>query len=321
MEALGIAPAKVILFGEHFVVLGKPAIAMAIDLYAYVSVKKSNHRLNIESFKIDSFNKQEINKHFKPIRLAVASTFKHLNIPKVGLNIKINSFIPIGVGLGSSAAVSVATIAAIACLFNVNLSKKELYELAFIPEKEVHGKPSGIDHTTSIYGGIISFKPNKSFERIPYKELQLVIGNTKIRRSTKTLVTRVKELLNKKKEYVNELQKSYEILYNEAIKAIKLKDYNKIGELMIENHELLKKLKVSHRMLNKFVKKAIEAGALGAKLTGAGGGGCMIALVDKEKKHRVAEAITKIGGETIMANIDEQGVRTNLEFERKNFEH
>jgi mevalonate kinase len=314
MEALAIAPAKIILFGEHFVVLGKPAIAMAIDLHAHVSVKEFNHGIHVESNKLNSFNQKDLEKSLKPIKLAAQSTLDHIGISGVGLNIKVNSFIPIGVGLGSSAAVSVATIAAVTRFFGVNLDRREMCELAFIPEKEVHGKPSGIDQTTSIYGGIISFKPNKGFKRIPCKELQLVVGNTKIIRSTKVLVSQVKELLDKKKDYAIELQKSYESLYEEAVKAIRVKDFNKIGELMIENHELLKKLGVSHEKLDKFVEKAVEAGAFGAKLTGAGGGGCMIALTDEEKRDRIAKAISGIGGEVIMANIDEEGVRTKVKF-------
>ncbi|MEM3506525.1 MAG: mevalonate kinase [Candidatus Bathyarchaeia archaeon] len=308
MEALAIAPAKTILFGEHFVVLGKPAIAMAIGLYAYVSVKEFTHGIHVESTKLNSLNRKSL----KPIKLATQSTLDYLGISRVSLKIDINSFIPIGVGLGSSAAVSVATIAAITRFFGIDLDRKKIHELAFIPEKEIHGKPSGIDQTTSIYGGIIFFKPNKGFERIPCEELQLIIGNTKITRSTKTLVNRVKELLDKNKDYVIKLQESYESLYDEAIKAIKLKDFNKIGELMIKNHELLKKLGVSHEILDKFVEKAIEAGAFGAKLTGAGGGGCMIALADKERMNRVAEALCEIGGEVIIANIDKEGVRTKI---------
>ncbi|MEM2896735.1 MAG: mevalonate kinase [Candidatus Bathyarchaeia archaeon] len=312
MEALAIAPAKVILFGEHFVVLGKPAVAMAIDLHAYVSVKKSDRGIHVRSTNFDFSGRKSSKKSFKPIILAALSTLDHIGMPGIGLNIRIESFIPTGVGLGSSAAVSVATIAAISRLFNVNLSRREVYELAFIPEKEVHGKPSGIDQTTSIYGGIISFKPNKGFEHIPCKELHLVVGNTNIRRSTKALVNRVKELLNKDKDYVVELQKSYESIYDEAIDAIKLRDFNKIGELMMENHELLKKLGVSHEKLDKFVERAIEAGALGAKLTGAGGGGCMIALTDEGEKDRVAEAISEIGGEAMIVHVDEGGVRTKV---------
>jgi len=321
-QAKASAPAKVILLGEHFVVHGEPAIVLAIDRRATVTVETrsdSNIFIRSEEMDISGFfvNNQffpqrgdvEAKKKLEPIYAVAREVIKKWSLEPTGVNIKIRSSIPIAAGLGSSAAVSVASAAALCSLFDSDGSKDDIFQIAFNAEKMIHGTPSGVDPAISTYGGILWYRKHEPIRRLDIDvDLPLIIGNTRKERSTGKLVAKVNNLRNRYPRIIGKVIKAGGEIVKRSVKAIKEKDLETLGELMNINHELLCAVGVSCEELEKLVHAARKAGALGAKLTGAGGGGCMIALVSPEKIEDVAEAIEKAGGEALTTRKTDLGV-------------
>ena len=320
MKATASAPGKCILFGEHFVVYGKPAVVMAIDKRAHVEVEerkddiiriKSNLGLSCELIN-DHFRPIKGGKRalraLEPIKISVLETFRWLGF-KRGINVKVRSEIIPSAGLGSSAAIAVATVAAMLKLFNVEIDEKTLFELSYPSEKYVHVHPSGVDQMIAINGGVIKYVKSEGITRLRVKgNIPLIIGDTGIKRNTGALVSKVKKLKLQKPTLMKECMEKAEEISEEAVKAIEVRDLRTLGELMNKNQVLLEKIGVSHPKLDELINKAREAGALGAKLTGAGGGGCMIALCSPEKAQDVSTAIEALGGQTFIAEMDNRGV-------------
>jgi len=327
MKAHATAPAKTILLGEHFVVLGEQAIAMAISLNSEVNVeRRGDSSIYIRSlslstsgtFKNDEFKLErggeEARKVLEPSKMVAEAVCQYVKCLNIGFNIEIDSKIPVAVGLGSSAATAVSTIAAVAESLEAKLRRDEICDLAFVPERRIHEKPSGIDQTTSTYGGVILYKPSKGFASIPMRqELPIVVGNSGKARSTGEQVAKVRKLLEKRRDFVTHLAKNAGELSTKAVDAIKGGDLRTLGELMISNHEILRKVGVSTQSLDRLVQASLKAGALGAKLTGAGGGGCIIALTEKDAQQAVADAIEESGGKAYIVEMDKSGVRAWLD--------
>jgi len=322
LEVVASAPGKVILFGEHFVVYGEPAVVMAIDKRAYVLAEsRKDRRIYINSknlgisgiFVGESFEPKkggrEARMKLEPIRKA-AQKVLNLAERKIGISIEVRSAIPIAVGLGSSAAVVTATATAVSKLLSANLSKKDIFRIAYEAEQIVHGTPSGIDPTISTYGGTLLFSQDKGFEPLEVKgDIPLVIGDTHIERSTGEQVAIVRE---RKKQYPSIFDPIVEAggkISLQAVKALERGDLQELGELMNINQALLSAVGVSNESLERLIYAARKAGALGAKLTGGGGGGCIIALSPPEKLEQVAEAIEQAGGTAFIARKTSEGAR------------
>jgi mevalonate kinase len=316
------APAKVILFGEHFVVYNEPAIVIAIDRRAYASAELRKDQCicisskNLETtryfskaqLKGEKNNKKE-HSRLEPIRIAVQKVLDLSEI-ETGVNINVNSSIPIAAGLGSSAAVTVATTAALGELLNLKLSQKTIFQITFEAESFVHGTPSGIDPTISIHGGIILYYKDKGFSPLNFKNnLQLVIGDSGVKRSTGEMVAAMRKLKTRYNSIINLIIKSGGNIASRAIEALKKEDFKTVGELMNINHSLLSAVGVSNKILDKLVYAARKAGAYGAKLTGAGGGGCIIALAPSHKLKEVVDSIRKEGGSVFIARKTNEGVK------------
>jgi len=323
MGVVASAPAKIILFGEHFVVYGEPAIVLAIDKRAYAEAEQRNDKrlclrsanLNLAgyfengTFKIEQGDAKEAKSKFEPIKLAVAKVLeKHGE--NVGLNIQINSTVPVAAGLGSSAAVVAAVTAAVGALLNVKMSKEDVFRTTFESEKIVHGTPSGIDPAISTFGGTLLFQMDTGFKPLEVKaDIPLVIGDTGVERSTRAQVEKVRSIKEKYPQIVEPVMLAAREIVLRAIDALKENDLETLGELMNINHALLYGVGVSDESLEWLVNAARKAGALGAKLTGAGGGGCMIALTKNEELERVFEAIQRVGGRPFMARKTDEGVK------------
>ncbi|MEM3693468.1 MAG: mevalonate kinase [Candidatus Bathyarchaeia archaeon] len=300
------APGKVILLGEHFVVFGKPALVMALDKRARVRVKVLDLRacdIKVHSINIPNASPAEL----QPIKEAAIKAMEFLGLEgKRGLEITVASEIPISAGLGSSAAVSVATIAAVGGLFGVSLTKEDLCRLALEAERLVHKNPSGIDPTIATYGGILLFEKGKPPEPVKLDlDFRLVIGNTGIARSTGEMVAKVGLLQRYHPEIFASILEAAHRLVLEALRA---SDLEGLGRLFNVNHGLLSAVGVSDISLERLVYAARAAGALGAKLTGGGGGGCMIALAKDERLSQVVQAIREAGGEAFIAVPSKEGV-------------
>jgi len=323
MGVVASAPAKIILFGEHFVVYGEPAIVLAIDRRAYATVDhRQDKNLHIRSlnlsfagcfedgvFKIEQGDAKEARLKFEPVKLAVEKVLE-THGKKVGLNIEINSTVPVAAGLGSSAAVVTAVTAAVGALLNVKMSKEDIFRITYEAEKIVHGTPSGVDPAISTFGGTLLFQMDTGFKPLEVKaDIPLVIGDTGVERSTRVQVEKVRGIMDNYPRVVEPMKKAAREIVLRAIDAFKEDDLKTLGELMNINHALLYGVGVSDESLEWLVNAARKAGALGAKLTGAGGGGCMIALANTEKLETVLDAIMRAGGRPFMARKTDEGVR------------
>jgi len=323
MGVVASAPAKVILFGEHFVVYGEPAIVLAIDKRAFAKAEKRNdERLYVRSvnlnlagyfengaFKIEQGDAKEARLKFEPIRLAVEKVLeKHGK--NVGLDVEINSTVPVAAGLGSSAAVAAAVTAAVSALLDVKMSKEDVFRITYEAEKIVHGTPSGIDPAISTFGGTLLFQMDTGFKPLDVRmDIPLVIGDTGIERSTRVQVEKVREIREKYPQVVEPMMLAARETVLRAMEALKENDLETLGELMNINHALLYGIGVSDESLEWLASAARKAGALGAKLTGAGGGGCMIALARSERLEQVLEAIQRAGGRSFIARKTDEGVK------------
>jgi len=316
------APAKVILFGEHFVVYGEPAVVLAIDKRAYASARLSEGEsiyinsidlgasgfFNREQFRVEQGGTEARTK-LEPIQNAVEQVIA-LSNRKVGVSVEVHSSIPVAVGLGSSAAVATSTVAAVSRLLNLELSKEEIFQLAYEAERSVHGTPSGIDPAISTYGGALLFQRGKGFTPLNVEaDIPLVVGNTGVERSTGELVASVHRRREQYPSIMGWIMRAGGKTALNAVEALKKGDLVAVGELMNINHALLCAVGVSHKSLEKLVHTARDAGACGAKLTGGGGGGCMIALANASKLDGVVEAIELAGGTAFVAKKTDEGVR------------
>jgi len=308
-------PGKVILFGEHFVVEGVPAIATAIDLRvrACANTEVGFDKVVVRS---DVFGEAEVYPAKPP---KWASQFRYI-VELLGrrfgeivpAKITIESSLPVGAGLGSSAASAAAFTAAYGLAYGVRLSASEVSQLAFEAEKLVHGKPSGIDNTISCYGGTILYTRNRGFEPLNVNlpsTTKLVIADSGIQRSTSQAVSLVLARKHKLGKFGDTIYNVARELVLAAVDALKRADVELLGELMDVNHGLLNAMGVSLPKLETLVYRARKAGAYGAKITGAGLGGTIIALVDANKLNDVVRSLSEVATKVFIASINSPGLR------------
>jgi mevalonate kinase len=304
-----IAPGKVILFGEHFVVKGKPAIGVAVNVYAkacagvgqgVVESRQLGLLLDLESGRVLDKGLLRVYQELSS-RIGLAKDF----------HVIIDSEIPIAAGMGSSAAVAVSTAHALATLKGVEPDKKLIWEVSFEAEKIYHVKPSGVDNTLSTYGGVLFYQGGE-FKRVEVKwpdDIYMVIVDSGVKRSTGQVV---EDVLRRYEKYYRIMSGIYDaagVLVEEALKALERGDFTRLGELMDINHGLLVSLGVSTPLLDSLLWTVREAGALGAKICGAGRGGVIVAVVDEVRLPKVLDKISRQGLKPIVARIDSEGVR------------
>ncbi len=325
MRACATAPGKTILLGEHFVVYGEPAIVAAIDRRAKVTAEElPGTAIHVASdlgifgtFEGEVFNtssgQEGVRNTLEPAKIAAQSVLNHSNL-KRGVSLRIESEIPVAVGLGSSSAISVATVAAVGQLFDVSLSSEEIFSLSLDAERFVHGNPSGIDQRVSTFGGILLYRKGERTTEIRCPvDLPLVIINTGKNRNTGILVESVRSLRERHPAVMGQLTRAAGGLVDEGVAALSTGDLKAFGELMYINHGLLVSAGVSIEALDRLVYAAKASGALGAKLTGAGGGGCVVVLCEPGAQTEVAEGMKEAGGEPMIVEKTGTGVQTWLE--------
>jgi len=310
------APAKVILVGEHFVVENEPAIAVAVDVRAFVTAsKRRDNLITLKSLNLgisDSITKDKNaeRKEFKPLEVIVRKLEEEVG-SWIGLDVVIDSKIPIAAGMGSSAAVAVASTLAISRVLGLELSRKEISRIAYEAEKIVHGKPSGIDNTISTYGGAIIYRKSEGFVPLEcdFSGYKLVLADSGIPRSTGEMVIKVRKLKNKYPKVMDPLYHAAGRLTIEAAKALRDRDFTRLGELMNINHGLLSAVGVSNEKLEQLVYAARRAGVLGAKITGAGGGGYIVALTDENNASKVAKVLESLSKRVLVLDVSDEGAR------------
>jgi len=293
------APGKIILFGEHAVVYGRPALAVPVtQVHADVEVSDSSR----PGIWIDA---PDINVHAElntfPSDHPIASVIHNfLFLSRVSsfpnLEIKIASTVPVASGLGSGAAVTVALVRALSLHLHHSMTDEEVNAFAYEIEKLHHGTPSGIDNTVVTYAKPVYFIKGETIEIFKAGQpFTIVIGYTGVSALTKESVADVRYLWrNDKSRWETMFDKAGEISFT-ARRAIEAGKSEVLGELMNENHALLQKLTVSSKELDLLVEAAWDAGATGAKLSGGGRGGNMIALVQTERSEDVASALMSAG--------------------------
>jgi mevalonate kinase len=300
----GIGFGKAILFNEHFVVYGIPSIVSAIGNYTVAKVEpydKSGFNLDDKRLATPKYKEEKLSQQTESFDLM----FKKmgLDLSKNGVKITLEGNLVAASGIGASAASCVAVARALADSYELDLSDEQINEIAYEGEKGYHGTPSGVDNTASTYGGLIWFQKGEKnvIDRISLlNPVEIVIGNTGKVTDTKAAVDGVKQRKEKNlKKYQEIFDRAENIAYL-AKRAIQDRAYTNLGKLMNENHKLLQQIEVSSRELDFLVSIARDAGALGAKLTGGGLGGNMLALTPgKELQNKVATAIEKEGFQTV----------------------
>ncbi len=307
------APGKFVILGEHAVVYGKPAIALAIDRRFNMKVKKDAvFKINNDTADIKTVP------HIRYI------SGKNGMLP---VSVQMDSKIPTGSGLGSSAALSVAFSAAMRSITDRPLNEAEIAEEAFEAEYFAQGRGSPMDTSTSTHGYGIALNAQKNEEdrlwnitknehvwnisHIDVPEMTFVIGYTGIRASTGPLVEKVRKYKDRNRFAADIVDEIGQITL-EGMNAIRKNDVAALGELMTKDHKLLSILGVSSKELNKLVNASLPY-AYGAKLTGAGGGGSMVVLTDDPDK--ACSAISSHGGVPFVVKTGVEGVKVIEESE------
>ena len=311
MKSIASAPGKIILFGEHFVVHGTKAILAAIDKRVTVTSTftenktiKVNSQLGTLEVPISS-SYEEVKSEFRPF-VYLANKIINSNQNVNGLEVTIDSDIPIGVGLGSSSACCVAAAASISELFK-ELSSEEILNISIEAEKTIFSDTSGADCTVCTYGGMIEYEQFTGTKKIDNTfELNLVIANSMIPHTTKNSVERVSKFKENDEERFSQLCDLETKLIDEVIVAMKNNDVTTLGLKMSENQKYLEEIQVSNDTLRDMISSLNEI-SLGSKITGAGDGGCIIALIKDENMDQIP-ALLGNDKECFSAKIDTKGV-------------
>jgi mevalonate kinase len=332
MTTAATAPGKIILFGEHAVVYGRPALAVPVtQVQARASIQKTGgfsgekwaDSVLIQAPDIglfSSLSRIQAEHATHPLDAVIQETFQRLGITRPpAFTLTIKSSIPVASGLGSGAAVSVAVIRALAALCNQTISDEQVSQIAYEIEKLHHGTPSGIDNT------VIAYAKPVYFVRNPPSPIGRGVGGEgdngakiqpfKPRPPLHPPHRRHRPGRPQRKESVGDVRKLWEAdksrwetvfdkvgeIVREAKNAIESGDISRLGPLMDTNHALLQEMTVSSPELDRLVLTAKSAGAGGAKLSGGGRGGNMIALVQpKEKAPAIAQSLRKAGAKNVI---------------------
>jgi len=296
------APGKIILFGEHAVVYGRPAIAVPVtQVRARVVVSANplapsgqvrvlapdiNLRADLHDLPDD-----------QPLKRALHLTLAELGLPRApACTVQVSSSIPLAAGLGSGAAVSVALIRAFTAFLGRQIDNERVSALAFEVEKLHHGTPSGVDNTVVTYARPVYFVRGQTIETLHVPTaFQIVIGDTGISCPTAKAVGDVRNHWLAAPQAYETLFDAVGELVQQARRAIEQGQPERLGPLMNENQRLLAEMGVSSPELEHLVEAARSAGALGAKLSGGGRGGNMIALVSRERGELVSAALMSAG--------------------------
>jgi len=312
LKSKASAPGKVILFGEHFVVYGVKAILCSINKRVTVTAEKISDKKIVINSEIGNLilepNKSisEINSPLKPFYYLGNKVIKNQD---TGIQIKIDSEIPLGVGLGSSSACCVAGAAAIFKLFG-DISKEEILELAIEAERTIFENTSGADCTVCVYGGIMEYDKKQGFKKIEDEpNFQLVIANSNIEHSTESMVSEVKAFTIKNKEEFSKLLNQELELVEDVLKLLKENNTIELGEKINQNQEYLETIGISNNQLREMIEIGQKT-SFGAKITGSGGGGCIFAITDESNLEDTLKEFKDNNFECFSVEIDFKGLDT-----------
>lgn len=320
------APGKVILFGEHFVVYNNIAIVAAINRRCFAKAEFTENldvRItsdlrtdrNLNSLQpVKTSDVPSGNKMLRPIDHLCRSIISEFSL-NIGFEIHIKSELPIGVGLGSSAASCVAVAGILRSILRCKTrrgvserDRKWVYRKALDGERLIHKKSSGVDCYISTYGGLIHFAGLTEITPIESQPLPIYLINTQKSHETSELVSHVRRFSQNKVMLFNELMDDATGICSSALKAIARGSIEEIGPLMTENHKLLKKIGVSNKEIEKIIRICNKCGSLGAKITGAGGGGSILVLARPETIPTLNASLSGLGLSLEAIEIETQGL-------------
>jgi len=297
---------KLILFGEHFVVYpGTPALVGAVAAYTDCSIEQDagssealkvvDGRPAVPNYKVKK--KEEGDQ-------AIRNVLNHLGVDEKGLTITFGGDLCCASGIGASAAQVVSLARAINDMNSSGMSEDEINAAGYEGEKAYHGTPSGIDNTAATFGGLLKFQRTEDkpiFEKKTLKQpIRIVYASTGITSSTTEVVGDVRKKKDEDPAWFAELLKQYEEVVGKAEKALEGQEWETVGQLMNENHKLCQELTVSCDELDRLVEAARGAGAPGAKMSGTGRGGLMLALTPTEElQESVAKALEEAGASQV----------------------
>lgn len=305
------APGKVILFGEHAVVYGRPAIAApVVQLRARAAIETTaDTDVLLSAPDLDLRGRLREAAPEDPLAAALRLSRDRLQLPELrGFALTVTSDIPIAGGLGSGAAISVAIIRALIDYFELaaKTSREQISNLAYEVERLHHGTPSGIDNTVVAYEQMVFFQRQEPHNLIevfsPPRPLRLIIADTGMRSATKDVVGDVRRQWSAAPDRFEPIFEACGCIAAAGREAIAAGDWSGVGRLMDENHDWLIRMTVSNARLDHLVQAARRAGALGAKLSGAGRGGNMIALVEPRTETAVREALLAAGAVRVLVS-------------------
>jgi mevalonate kinase len=309
------APGKLMLLGEHAVVHGRPCLVTATDHRMAVELAKRRDTkivlnapdVGIKRYAISTSRLSARHPRRAAFVLtAVRNFYERYGISR-GLDIRTASEFSATFGLGSSSAVTVAMIKGLAELFKIKIKKRQIFDLAYKTVLDIQGVGSGFDVAAAVWGGTLYFKTGgKVIKPLRAADIPLVVGYTGIKADTAALIRKVKEKLDRQPLLVNGIFDKHAAMVESAVRALEAANWFGLGSLFNIAQACLEQLDISSPELTRLIVAARRAGALGAKLSGAGGGDCMIALADDEA---VEAAITAAGGEIIPTRTGVKGVQ------------
>lgn len=315
------SPGKAILFGEHFVVYGYSSIIFAINkkLGITISFEDSDKKTDSKKNKIKLYSNlgfiaeiadSEINisdnlssnyivaKNIKKIidHLVDDNSNDISNGNKGNITIYINSEIPIGGGLGSSSALCVSLIGAFYHGLDKKIDKKFICEKSIEIEKIINQNTSGVDCNICTFGGLGVYNKLMGFKKLEHDidDLPFLVINTGVSHDTSIMIDKVKKIKESNTTLFKNLCKEYERIFSFSIESLKNKDLRSLGILMNENHSLLKNLCLSNSIIDKIVTICHLGGTFGTKITGSGGGGCVLSLIDKDEHSLLNRLLKKL---------------------------
>lgn len=307
MRAIAEAPSKAIIVGEHFVVHGGWALAAALPRKVRVEVSPfSSYRAASDRLPAGSTG-------LRPLKDVVDAMAREFSVSPA-VKIFVSSSIPQGAGLGSSASTMVAAAAAVSRLYSLGLGTDELVAFAMIGERGIHGRPSGVDPTVCAFGGVLLFKPGEEPRKVEIRgERRLVVSFSGVSRRTKAQIRKVSLMKERFPRFLGMLAASVGDLSLEAAELLQRGDLKGVGSILTIDHAALRAVGVSSPELDAMVELLASEGAYGAKLTGGGGGGSVIAVAPEAKEKSIVSGLTARGFETYIAKVPVEGVKSWLE--------
>lgn len=318
-EVTASAPGKLMLSVGYAVVHGYPTVVTAVDQRLFATVRKNG----VDVFHLDApdlgltaytkdmadLGKKDLPKAVRFIEILYKNFLKQFP-QKEGIIVTTKSDFSSTYGFGSSSAVTVAFAKALTTLYNVSLTKQELFELCYQAVMEVQGVGSGYDIAAAIWGGTLYYvSPAKVIRPISVKKLPLVIAYSGEKADTPTLIRVVDSMLESHPEKISEVFSRIAQVAEDFPVAAELQDWQKIGGLFKQSQQAARDLGVSNSRLEELINAAEKSGAYGSTSSGAAGGDCILAVVPDDKKVDVVDALSKRGGKIIEVVVHAEGVR------------